>query len=263
MIGDIRHIIVIESLKATEKQTGKELYNDIIKMQIDYVQPVEIKMSHKFFDTQTKNEFIEILKYLVYNSKYMQGGVLIHLEMHGSSGLDGLVFADNSFIDWVELVDLFREININLCDKLFITMATCYGRYLYKGGNARLKSPFSGYISASKEVTVSEIMDDFTIVFDDLIKYGNIIESYLKLDALGTTNFFYKDSKGVFEDSFNSILEKIRNDSTIKADILKKAIKESQLAGEPIAGKEMEDFIFNKALKDLYILHKSAYEFNC
>lgn len=262
MIGDIKHIIVIESLETTEKQTGKELYNDTIKRQIDYVQPAEIKMTHKFFDTQTKNEFIEVLKYLVYNSEYMQGGVLIHLEMHGSNGLDGLIFADNSFVDWVELVDLFREININLCNKLFITMATCYGRYLYKGGNAKLKSPFSGYISASTPVSVGEIMDDFTIIFDDLIKSGNIVNSYLKLDKMGT-NFYYKDTFSVFEESFASILNKMKNDPTIKADILKIAVEQSQLAGEPIADKEMEDFIFNQALKDAYIQHKSAYEFNC
>lgn len=263
MIGDIKHIIVVESLdSANEPQTGKDLYDDTIKRQIDFLQPDDKKMTHIFFDAQTKNQFMETIKYLVANSPYMQGGVLLHLEMHGSSDLEGLVLADGSFINWTELVDLFREININLCDKLFVTMATCNGRYLYKGGNAKLKSPFSGYISASKTVTVGEIMRDFTILFESLLKSYNIVESYIELDAKGS-NFFYKDSKGVFEDSFASILAKMKSDPTIKQEILKVAMEGSAKAGEPIPDEEMKEFIFNKALKDTYDQHKKAYEFEC
>ena len=84
MIGDIKHIIVIESLEPAEKQTGKELYNDTIKMQIDFVLPAEKKMTHKFFDAQTKAELIDALKYAIANADYMQSGLLLHLEMHGS-----------------------------------------------------------------------------------------------------------------------------------------------------------------------------------
>lgn len=260
MIGKIKHIIVIESLNALK--TGEALYNDIIERRIKYYQPDNDKMTHRFFNPKSKNDFVEVLNYIIFNSDIMQGGLLIHLEMHGSSDLDGLFLADDSLIDWTELVNLFRQINIKMCDKLFITMATCFGRHLYKGGDAKLKSPFSGYISASNQVEVDDVKRDFTILFEALIESRNIVESYLDLEKKGTI-FYYKDSLGVFEDSFKSTLAKMKADPKIKEDILKIATEESVKAGEPIADAEMKDFIFELALRNAYKQHKEAYVFNC
>jgi hypothetical protein len=260
MVGKIKHIIVIESLNALK--TGEALYNDVIERRIKYYQPDNDKMTHRFFNPKTKNDFLEVLNYIIFNSDNIQGGLLIHLEMHGSSDLNGLILADDSLILWTELTELFRQINIKMCDKLFITMATCFGRHLYKGGNAKLKSPYSGYISASNEVLVDEVMRDYTILFESLIETRNIVESYLHLDSKGSS-FFYKDSLAVFEDSFKSILEKMKADPNIKTNILKIAMEESAKAGEPIADKEMKDLIFNLALENAYKQHKEAYIFNC
>ena len=99
-------------------------------------------------------------------------------------------------------------------------MATCFGRHLYKGGDAKLKSPFSGYISASNQVEVDDVKRDFTILFEALIDSRNIVESYLDLEKKGTI-FYYKDSLGVFEDSFKSTLAKMKADPKIKEDIAK------------------------------------------
>jgi hypothetical protein len=260
MVGKIKHIIVIESLN--ELKTGEALYNDVIERRIKYYQPDNDKMTHRFFNPKTKTDFIEILNYIIFNSDNMQGGLLIHLEMHGSKDLDGLILADDTLIVWTELTDLFRQINIKMCDKLFITMATCFGRHLYKGGNTRLKSAYSGYISASNEVLVEEVMRDFTVLFESLIDTRNIVESYLHLDSKGS-NFFYKDSLGVFEDSFKSTLANMKADPKIKEGILKIAIEESAKAGEPYADENMLDLIFEKALRDTYKLHREAYVFNC
>lgn len=260
MIGKIKQIIVIESLSSLK--TGEALYNDVIERRIKYCQPDNDKMTHRFFNPKTKSDFIEILNYIIYNSDNMQGGLLIHLEMHGSSDLDGLYLADDSLIGWTELVDLFRQINIKICNKLFITMATCYGRHLHKGGNAKLKSPFSGYISASNQVEVDDVMRDFTLLFEALIDSRNIVESYLALEKKGTV-FYYKDSLGVFEDSFKSTLANMKADPKIKEDILKFAMEESAKAGEPIADEKMADLIFAHVLKTTYKQHKEAYVFNC
>jgi hypothetical protein len=53
---------------------------------------------------------------------------------------------------WEEIVDLLRVININTKNNLYITMGTYYGGYMFKGVNHHKKSPYSGYISAIKEV---------------------------------------------------------------------------------------------------------------
>jgi hypothetical protein len=260
MIGKIKHIIVIESLNSLK--TGEALYNDVIERRIKYFQPENDKMTHRLFQPKTKNDFIEALGFIIFNSDSVQGGLLIHLEMHGSNDLNGLILADDTLIRWSELTDLFREINIKMCDKLFITMATCFGRHLYKGGDAKLKSPYSGYISASSEVVVEEVMRDFTILFESLIDTRNIVESYLHLDSKGS-NFFYKDSLGVFEDSFKLTLANMKADPKIKEDILKFASEQARKDGIPSINEQMLDFIFHKVVRDAYKRQKEAYIFKC
>ena len=121
MVGDIRNIIVIQSLFDNETKTGADLYNDTIRRKIDYLQPDRIKMKHKFFDVSSKDEFVTILEEFQITGELFEGGVLFHFEMHGLNDLSGLVFSDNSSIDWFELADLLREINIIINNNLFVT----------------------------------------------------------------------------------------------------------------------------------------------
>ncbi|WP_294963151.1 hypothetical protein [uncultured Flavobacterium sp.] len=262
MVGDIKHIVVIQSLFDEDKKTGAELYNDTIRMQIEYMQAQNIKMTHSFHNVEDKEALIEILKYYGANSPYIQGGIVIHLEIHGLENLEGLILKNRSIINWEEVSDLFREININTCNKLYVTMATCYGRYLYKGVDPKKKSPYSGYISASQEVTTGEVMEDFTLLFQSLIESSNLVKSYLELEEKGS-NFYYKDSERIFEENFQSVRAKLLIDKNLKNEILKEAIEESKRAGKPIPDEEMGNYIFEKALLDIYNLHSNAFKFDC
>lgn len=262
MVGEIKHIVVIQSLFDGDKKTGNELYNDTIRMQIEYVQAKNIKMTHSFHNVEDKESLIDILKYYGANSPYMQGGVVIHLEIHGLDNLEGLILTDSSTITWEVLSDLFRDINVNICNKLYITMATCFGRYLYRGVDPRKKSPYSGYISASQEVTTGEVMEDFNLLFQSLIESTNLVKSYLDLEEKGS-NFYYKDSEGVFKDSFQSVLDKLKNDDSFKKEILREAVEEAKKSGKPIPDKEMENYIFEKVLLDTYKIHSDAFNFDC
>ncbi len=84
-VRKINHIFVIQSLPAGDKPTGEELYADVIKRRIDLMQADNIKMTHAYFDTKDKNAFTDSLKYIHANSPYLPGGLLIHLEIHGSN----------------------------------------------------------------------------------------------------------------------------------------------------------------------------------
>jgi hypothetical protein len=261
MVGNIKHIVVIQSLFDEDKKTGEELYNDTIRMQIEYIQAQNIKMKHSFHNIENKEALIDILKFYGVNSAYMQGGIVIHLEIHGLDNLEGLILKNGSTISWEELSDLFRDINVNTFNKLYITMATCYGRYLYKGVDSKKKSPYSGYISASQEVTTGEVMEDFTLLFQSLIGNNNLVKSYLELDERGS-NFYYKDSKRIFEENFQSVIEKLKTDKSLKNEILKDAKEQSEKSGEPLADEEMGNYIFEKAIRDIYKIHSDAFKFD-
>lgn len=259
MVGDVRHIVIIESL-VDERLTGHEIYNDCVRRRIELLKK---PFTHKYHSVNSKNQLIELLKYYQINASYLNGGLLLHFEMHGAKNLTGLVLSDNSLIEWKELIDLFRPINIVLCDKLFITMATCYGRYLYKGVDPYQKSPYSGYISASKAVYPTEIVDKYSILFEQLIDCGNLVEAFLEMEKT-ESNFYYKDSKRTFEESYKYSYDSLTQNADYKAKFIEECKKQAEQMGHPVPDEEMSEFIFQKALKDIYIKQKEAFDFkNC
>lgn len=256
MVGDIKHIIVIQSLPKNDKKTGKELFDDIIKMHIDYKQPANLKMTREYHEVFDKDSFVEILRFYGINSEYMAGGIVIHLEMHGADNRKGLVLSDDSMIVWEEIVDLLRVINRNTKNNLYLTMATCFGRYMFEGVSQFKKSPYSGYISASKEVLPDEILNDFSIIFETLIANGNLVYSYLELDKKGS-NFYYMDSERTFEMNF----EAFKSNPKFRKQILDSATATVKESGGEIADEEMSNFIYDAALKQTYLLQKQNFLF--
>lgn len=259
MIGKVKHIIVIESLDATDGShfTGETLYNDTIKRQIDIY---DKDFTHQFYKVNTKETFSEIIKYIQYNATYMQEGVVIHLEMHGDSELNGLVFSNGELIKWEEICDLLRPINEATKNKLFLTMGTCNGRYIYKGVDPYKKSPYSGYISASKTVKPEEIYTKFGLLFEHLIDNGNIVNSYFEMEKT-ESNFYYKDSERVFKEAFAETMENLANNSGLKEEILKDSIEQTKKAtGKELTEQESEA-IFEKALRDIYNKQLKAFDF--
>ncbi|MDN4166956.1 hypothetical protein QWY31_15705 [Cytophagales bacterium LB-30] len=259
MIGKIKHIIVLESLDATDggRFTGETLYNDFIKMRIDSYQK---NFTHKFYKVNSKETFSEIIKYIQHNADYMQEGIVIHLEMHGDSKLNGLVFSNGVLIKWDEICDLLRPINVATKNKLFLTMGTCNGRYIYKGVDPYKKSPYSGYISASKTVKPEEIYTKFGLLFEHLIENGNIVNSYLEMEKT-ESNFYYKDSKRVFKEAFSETMENLTNNLDLKEEILKVSIEQTKKAtGKELTEQESEA-ILKKALRDIYDKQLKAFDF--
>lgn len=209
MIVKVKHIIIIESLGATDGShfTGETLYNDTIKRRIDLY---EKDFTHQLYKVNSQETFSKIIKYNQHIADYMHEGVVIHLEMHVDNELNGLVLSNRELIRWEEICDLLRPINVATKNKLFLTMGTCNGRYIYKGVYPYKKSPYSGYISASKTVKPEEIYTKFGLLFENLIENGNIVNSYLEMEKT-ESSFYYKDSERVFKEAFSETMENLTN----------------------------------------------------
>jgi len=256
MIGDIKNIIVIESL-GEERKTGSELYNDCIKRYIEFKQS---EITHQFYETKNKARFVELLKDYHDNLPKTQDGILLHIEMHGDKEAGGLRFSDDSFISWTELVNLLRPINMKTCNNLYVSLATCDGRLLYLGVDPELKSPYSCYISTSETIKPSEIIDQYLPLFEHVICYGNLIRAYLETENK-ESKFFYKDSETTFEEAFKVTASKWKTDSSIKESIMKEAEKKIKKEGMIIPSDTEVDFIMDLALNETYKRYKKALDF--
>jgi len=168
--------------------------------------------------------------------------------------------SDHSLITWTELVTYFRDINIATKNNLYISLASCHGRYLYEGVDPELKSPYSGYISASKEVLVDEIIENFSEMFISLIEQGNLIEAYLSTST-GDSSFFYKDSKATFEDLMVITKYRMKNDPSYKEEVFDNAIFRHGIKMGLVTQDDL-DLMMESAFVDIYERHKKAFEFN-
>lgn len=189
MTGDIQHIIIIQSLKPGEKQTGQELYNDTISLPLLQMGERARIKTHEYADLTSKAAILAKLDEIHARAPQLQNGLVIHFEMHGSTKLDGLVTASCELLSWPKLIDKFRPINIVTHNQLYLTLATCNGRYLFEAVDFEQKSPYSGYLSASKDVNVVEIMDSFSDLYNRLLSDGNLIRSYMASEAEGGSFF--------------------------------------------------------------------------
>ncbi len=191
----------------------------------------------------------------------MGGGILLHLEMHGDNHLTGLVLSDGTLLTWEELIVLFRPINVNSSNNLYVTMATCNGRFLYKGVHPHDKSPYSCYISASETINNKEIIEQFSILFERLIDNGNLVNSYLEMERHGT-KFYYKDSKVTFEEAFQVTAKRFMTDPNIKKEILEETKRQVEKEGLQMPPEYSFEFIAKMALRDTYERHKKAFDFD-
>jgi hypothetical protein len=256
VIGNIKHIVIIESL-VDERLTGTEIYKDCVRRRIDLY---DKDMTHRFHGVNSKSSLIEVLKYYEHNVKYFTGEILLHFEMHGDSKLKGLVLSNGELIEWEELIDLFRPINIITCNKLFLTMATCNGRFLYKGIDPYKKSPYSGFISASTEVYPDEIVDKFSSLFEQLINNGNLVNAYLEMEKTGS-NFYYKDLEASFEESVEFTINDLNNNQGLKKSICADVIKKAKEVGDPAPNSSDINQVIKKVLTDIYKEQKASFLF--
>jgi hypothetical protein len=256
MIGDIKHIIVIQSLSVTETQSGKELYDDVIVRHIDRLGS---EITCQYYNANDDISMSQLLNHINEIAVYVPGGLVIHFEMHGSVDLNGLILANGALVNWDEIISLLRPINIKTNNQLYVTMATCFGRYLYKGVDPYLKSPYSGYISASTEVTITEVIEDFSLLFEQSIEMGNIIEAFLELERQGS-NFYYKDSKMTFTESIKTVKDKLDNDIDFRQNFLKEVNAEFKTKGVEGTTEEIDE-LAKLAFNTIVAKQRKAFEF--
>lgn len=189
---DMNKIFIIESLKDDEIKTGKNLFDNQLKDRQD-------KLPSEFFQVMNRNDFFSCLDSIKNDANINQTLPFIHFEIHGC--IEGIVTSSEEFITWREFANKLREINIITKNNLCISLATCYGAYIYSEINPTKKAPFWGFIGPWEEVSAGSISASFNSFFECLLI---TFDFYKSINALNSHNgsdyeYTFKYSEEVFE----------------------------------------------------------------
>lgn len=153
-------LVIIQSLGKTEKQTGKILSEELIK----YKQFKEPNLTCEFYDVNSKNELLELLKKISNETASGKFHPILHFETHGS--VEGIQISNGERVSWESLIPLFREINIALKNYLLICFGSCFGGSIISLINPRLRSPFRSVVASVSEVGVEDVLAGFEAFYD-------------------------------------------------------------------------------------------------
>lgn len=201
-------VYIIQSLFENDKKTGTNLYNDLLRWHEYQLKP----FSSELIDVYDKKSFKESLDLIKRNIEQEKQIPYIHFEIHGNR--EGFVISSNENISWNELADKLREINILIKNNLFISLATCYGAYIFNALTPFDKVPFYAYIGPDGEIFENDIEVCFNSYFEILLREFDFRPA---LEALNKENnnkdvfYDYKSSEDIFELIANRLIEKIKN----------------------------------------------------
>lgn len=171
----LKGIIVIQSLKDSERKTGDELNNDILQ----YKKYVHADVFVKLYNARTIREFTNTLN-LIYNEMSKGEIFTLHLETHGSE--EGIHLASGECLKWVKFFNIIRPINIKMGHLLLIVMAMCKGAAILTCIEPEKRAPYRAFIGSHRDITDDEVARGFSSFYGSYTSLLDLGEGMKALD---------------------------------------------------------------------------------
>lgn len=133
----------------------------------------------ELINVDSEQHFFEILEEIHHVASTRPIVPYIHFELHGCK--EGFELSGN-VVQWESLKGPLVKINKITKNNLFISVASCYGAYLFRILSLREPCPFFGYIGPEDTIFPMELEINFTAFFETLLQE----ESFDK--AIGSLN---------------------------------------------------------------------------
>lgn len=230
---EFNKIFVIESLRSGDEKTGEALYSETIRHGIlkkgnDY--------KYELISVNSKYDFFNAIEKVKSEIESEDNYPVLHIEMHGSP--EGIQTSNFDFISWLELQNRIIELNIACKGNLFLTMATCYGSYIFKLIKPNLTSPFWGFIGSFDEIFPNEIMINYTAFYEEFIESLDINKAIDKLNSsnnLGQVKFRFYNTEFAFDIAYKNYEDKYLTPEIVQLridELIEKAREDSKLKNE-------------------------------
>lgn len=172
---EFNRIYVIESLGNSDRLTGEELYNDLLRWK---------EYEHKGFEAyyytiDNRTDFFSKLNEV--NEKCEKKGFvpILHLEIHGTE--KGLRLKSGDTVSWEELYNCLIQINYSIGNNLFLTLAICHGAYLSRVIIPNKPAPFFGFIGSFDEISEDDLVIRYNEFYTEFFSSFDTKRAFNKL----------------------------------------------------------------------------------
>ncbi len=248
-------IIVIQSLKETEKRTGDELHDSILQ----YKKYLHADTFVELHNVSTVSEFTETVKNI--ENSMTEGTIFtLHIETHGSD--EGIHLSSGEYVTWKLFFDVIRPINIKMCNLLIVTMAMCKGGAILSYIEPEKRAPYLAFVGSHRDLTVDEVSRGFSAFYNEYTRQLDISKGMdaltLEIDGINPIKptIWRFTSEEVFDLTFNPD----RDPNNFKLIVERQLANHKARGEEHITLKTVEKNI-RMMLKETSEKHKDFYCF--
>lgn len=253
---DFNKIYVIESLRVKDTKTGQFLFNDVIKRRLEQK---GLNNNCELLMPTSRETFFESLEHIRKETIFKLVNPIIHFELHGSK--EGIQVSNNDIITWDEIQFRLTELNFITKCNLFITMATCYGGYIYSVIKPNLRCPFWGFVGPFETVYGDEVLENYGAFYDEFIQSLDFNKAVIALNNSnlnGKSTFKFYNTEYAFKIAYENYEKKYFTEEIVEKRLnagLTEAKKHDEL-------KNWSDDAIKKSLKFLMVDSKDLLKEN-
>jgi hypothetical protein len=159
-------ISIVESLPSGDKKTGEMLYEDLEILEAFHSTGLKLE----FITIATKPELYAHIDFLIYDARERNEYPILHIEAHGNWDKKCLTLSSGESINWFELEERLRGLNIATKCNLLVVMATCFGFNINSILSMLDPAPFWGVIAPETEILPDKLFRDLKIFYTEIFQ---------------------------------------------------------------------------------------------
>jgi hypothetical protein len=192
-LGAINMIVVIQSLREDDWQTGRFLREDIEVAALPYGNDLQVH----YKTARNADELEFLLKELERYVRLSGRAPCLHIQCHGDA--DGLQLTDGSQMLWGRLKPLLVNINLASRMNLFLVLACCYGGYFAAECRYQEPVPFAYILGPGKAIAADPLFALNTAFYIELLKTRDVTQALTVAGgARAGISYFSMSAVGVF-----------------------------------------------------------------
>ena len=205
-------ISIVESLSDGEKKTGELLYDDLNMLEIFHEKGITLQ----FTPISNRIELENHIEYLARDAQERNEYPILHIEAHGSDDKQCLVLSSGEFINWFELEDMFRKLNVATKCNLLVVMAMCFGAYASTVISLLDRAPFWGIVGPEKEILPEVVFRNLKSFYADFFENGPSANSLKTLSPENNSEMKFITGEWLFVKAYEYYERNLCNEKVLQ-----------------------------------------------